>query len=248
MMKKIKVILCGYSWTGCEALRQLLSKGYEVFVYTHVASQHESDLASYCEELEVNYSFDKITVENLPFIPDIISSIYYKFLISKEVIDSVEGRIFNLHPSLLPAYRGCSSLTWAMINGEKTVGFTYHFIDQGCDTGNIIIQNKITIESFDTQQTLYHRVMVKAMERYSAALNYLEDGLKGVVQEGKASFYNRGAPHSGNILIEWSDDYKKRFIRAMINPPYPYACFMGIEITKFSQLSLIDSECKGNQK
>lgn len=85
----------------------------------------------------------------MPFVPDVICSIYYRYIIGNDVIETVDGRIFNLHPALLPKYRGCSSLTWAMINGEKECGYTYHYINKTCDIGDIIFQNKITIEEFE---------------------------------------------------------------------------------------------------
>ena len=69
-----------------------------------------------------------------------ICSIYYRYIIEEEIINCVNGKIFNLHPSLLPNYKGCSSLTWAMINGEAEVGYSYHYIDVTLDTGNVILQ------------------------------------------------------------------------------------------------------------
>ena len=146
----MKIILCGYHWTGCKALELLLEEGHEVYVYTHETENYVADLEGLCVRKNIKYSLEKIQVSNMPFIPDVICSVYYRYRIKKDVIDAVNGKIFNLHPALLPKYRGCSSLTWAMINGEKECGFTYHYIDMGCDTGNTILQKKIKIEDFDT--------------------------------------------------------------------------------------------------
>ena len=135
----MKVILCGYHWTGCKALELLIEDGHEVFVYTHKTENQIADLEGLCIKKQIAYTLDRIKVENLPFVPDIICSIYYRYITDSNVISSVNGKIFNLYPALLPSYRGCSSLTWAMINGEKECGFTFHYIDAGCDTGKVII-------------------------------------------------------------------------------------------------------------
>jgi methionyl-tRNA formyltransferase len=246
-MKKGRVILCGYNWTGCEALRLLISEGYQVFVYTHEANKNDSDLAEYCRELGVDFSFEKISTDNLPFTPDIISSVYYRYIISQEVIDLVKGKIFNLHPSLLPLYKGCGSLTWAIINGEEETGFTYHYIDAGCDTGNIITQYSLDIKAFDTQQTLYQRVMVLSMREYIPALNKVKHDFDGEIQKGEGSYYKRGAPHYGSISSKWDIDYKKRFIRAMKNLPYAYAKYEGNEVTNFIELQRLQKSLDFNK-
>lgn len=231
MESKKKVILCGYHWTGCKALELLLAQGYEVFVYTHETGNSCPDLEGLCIKKDVPYSLEKISVANMPFIPDMICSIYYRYIISKEVIDSVSGKIFNLHPALLPKYRGCSSLTWAMINGEKECGFTFHYVDPGCDTGRIIVQKHISIEDFDTQLTLYNRVMFESMNEFLGVCERVLAGDLGQEQIGEPTYYKRGCPYDGVIDPAWDDQMIERFIRAMIYPPYKAAevggnCFM----------------------
>ena len=219
----MKAILCGYHWTGCKALEILLNMGYEVFVYTHEADHSVADLEGLCIKKQVPYSLEKIKKNNLPFIPDIICSIYYRYIISLDIIKLVDGKIFNLHPALLPKYRGCSSLTWAMINGEKYCGYTYHYIDENCDTGDIILQKKIRIEEFDTQLTLYNRVMFESMLDFEQAVEFVINKKSGVPQVGESSIYKRGCPREGIIDDEMTDDEAERFVRAMIYPPYPPA-------------------------
>lgn len=230
----MKVILCGYNWIGCKALSLLLGEGHEVFVYTHENPSHINSLIEYCDKLLIPYSLKKISKKNLPFKPDIICSIFYRYIISEEIIDTVNGRIFNLHPSLLPEYKGCSSLTWAMIEGEKEVGYTYHYIDKGIDTGNIIIQNVIQIEDWDTQVTLYHRVMFEAAKSFILVLDKVLKEFEGVPQEKKGKYYGRGCPNNGEININWSQSKIENFIRAMNYPPLPFATFKGVEVKTFS--------------
>ena len=219
----MNIILCGYHWTGCKALEILKRQGHCIFVYTHQSPYYVPGLADYCEKVGVSYSFENISSSELPFKPDLICSIYYRYIIKPNVIAACNDKIFNLHPSLLPKYRGCSSLTWAMIEGEKKAGFTYHYVDEGCDTGKVILQESIAIEEWDTQQTLYLRVMFESMKSFEKVLSLVEQGYEGEAQEGAESYFNRGCPYDGQILSEWSHEDKEVFIRAMINPPYPVA-------------------------
>lgn len=232
----MKIILCGYHWTGCKALELLLDEGHEVYVYTHKTENYIADLEGLCIRKQIEYSLDKITAGNLPFVPDMICSIYYRWIIKQDVIDIVKGRIFNLHPALLPKYRGCSSLTWAMINGENKCGFTYHYINAGCDTGNIILQRSIQIEDFDTQLTLYNRVMFESMNCFLEAVHLVQNGYEGKVQEGVTTYYKRGCPLDGKITDEMDEQMKERFIRAMCYPPYPAAQYHGQEIATLREL------------
>ena len=161
-------------------------------------------------------------------------------MIKKHIIEICNRKIFNLHPSLLPKYRGCSSLTWAMINGEKEVGFTYHYLDEGCDTGDIIIQKIHHIEDWDTQETLYMRIMFEAMKYFEFAFNFVSKGLVGKKQKGESSYYKRGCPYNGQINPDWDLKYKNRFIRAMIFPPYPVAKLGEKEIVSLGDLKNAD--------
>jgi methionyl-tRNA formyltransferase len=80
-------------------------------------------------------------------------------MLPKEVWSLPKLGTFNLHASLLPDYRGAAPINWAIINGEKETGVTTFFIDEEIDTGNIIIQEKITIESSETAGQLHDRLM-----------------------------------------------------------------------------------------
>lgn len=231
----MKVILCGYHWTGCKALELLMQEGHQVYVYTHKTENCIADLEGLCIKKQVAYTLDRISIDNLPFVPDIICSVYYRYIISKDIILRVERKIFNLHPALLPKYRGCSSLTWAMINGETECGFTYHYIDEGCDTGNILIQKSIEIEDFDTQLSLYNRIMFESMKYFLEAFTLVTKGDKGTPQEGESSQYRRGCPYNGILDDNMDEPMKERFIRAMCYPPYPSAKYLDQDVNTYSE-------------
>lgn len=232
-----KIILCGYNWSGCKALELLLKKKYKVFVFTHTSEYFESDLQDFCKNKKINYSLKKISKKNLPFKPDLIISISYKYKIPSDVLSFSRYKGFNLHPSLLPKYRGCSSLTWAMVNREKKCGFTYHYMDANFDTGNIILQKSINIENYDLQVTLFYRVMFESLQYFEKALKLALNNKKGKKQKGKKSYYKRGAPYNGEINSSWSSIKKKAFVKAMIFPPRRLAKYKKKFIKQISQLN-----------
>jgi methionyl-tRNA formyltransferase len=228
-----KIVLCGYGWAGCEALDLLLKKNYKVFVFTHKCKYFESDLEKFCKNKKINYSLKKISKKILPFKPDLIISVSYRYRITDNVLSFSRFQPFNLHPSLLPKYRGCSSLTWAMVNGEKKCGFTFHYMDSNFDTGNIIFQKSVNIKSYDLQLTLFYRVMFQSMRYFERVLRLVFNNVKGRKQIGKGSYYARGAPYKGIISKNWSREKKKNFIKAMIFPPRPLAKYKGKSVIKY---------------
>lgn len=77
--------------------------------------------------------------------PDLIVITHFKILIQKEIINIPNFGCINLHPSLLPYYRGMSPQHWPIINGEHETGVSVHFVDEHIDTGDIILQKKVKI-------------------------------------------------------------------------------------------------------
>ena len=238
----MKIILCGYKLIGCEILSSLLKRNYEVYVYTHESPFFIHDLKQACINHDIEFSTKKISIDNIPFKPDLICVAYYNYIIPKDIINFCDNKIFNIHPSLLPKFRGCSSITWALINNEKYTGFTYHYIDKNIDTGNIIFQKEIKINSYDTGGSLYMKVMLEAADHFEYVLKMIERGHEGTPQIGDGEYYKRGAPYNGVISLKWSEEKIERFIRAMTHPPYPFATYKGIEIKSISEFKNIVNE------
>lgn len=240
----MKVILCGYNWSACKALELLIRENHQVFVYTHENPAFTVSLVDYCTKVDIQFSLEKISIQNIPFKPDIICSIYYQYIIDKDIIELVQGKIFNLHPSLLPDYKGCSSLTWAMVNGEKTTGYTFHYINPRIDEGNIIYQEEIEIEDFDTGLTLYYKAMFKAMQSFLKVLKLVNEGYSGNEQINLATsrYFKRGAPYNGFIDENWDFDKIERFIRAMNFPPMLPARLQGKNINTIKDYLTLKNE------
>jgi methionyl-tRNA formyltransferase len=96
------------------------------------------------------------------------------------------------------------------------------------------LQKELDVEPFDNQGTLYNRVMFKSMEYFIEVLDLVMGGCVGIDQIGEGSYYKRGCPYDGLINAEWDSLYIKRFIRAMIYPPYSPAKFQQNNVLTFS--------------
>jgi len=83
---------------------------------------------------------------------------------------------FNLHASLLPDYRGAAPINWAIINGEIETGVTTFFIDDKIDTGEIILQEKVQIDKYDTAGSLHDKLMTAGADLVLATVTQIEEG------------------------------------------------------------------------
>jgi phosphoribosylglycinamide formyltransferase 1 len=91
-------------------------------------------------------------------------------ILSKSFIKNFNGKIINIHPSLLPKYKGLNTHTKAILNRDKIAGCTVHFVTAKLDSGKIILQKKIKIFKKDTPATLAKKVLKREHKLYPAAI------------------------------------------------------------------------------
>ena len=92
-------------------------------------------------------------------------------ILSKDLIKNFNGKIINIHPSLLPKYKGLNTHQRAINNNEKYSGCTVHYVNSKLDSGKIILQKKIKIFKNDTAKNLAKRVLKQEHILYPKALN-----------------------------------------------------------------------------
>lgn len=97
-------------------------------------------------------------------------------IVKRGMLTAFAGRIVNIHPSLLPAFPGVRSWEQALRYGTKLAGCTVHFVDEGTDTGPIIIQRAVPVLDDDTPETLHARIQVEEHIAYPEALRLIADG------------------------------------------------------------------------
>lgn len=122
--------------------------------------------------------------------PDLIVLAGFLVVIPGEMIQKYENKIINIHPSLIPSfcgtgYYGLKVHEGALKRGVKVTGATVHFVDDGTDTGPIILQKPVMVEDDDTPETLQKRVMVEAeWQILPEAIKLISEG-RVIVENGK---------------------------------------------------------------
>jgi phosphoribosylglycinamide formyltransferase-1 len=91
-------------------------------------------------------------------------------ILSKSFIKNFKGKILNIHPSLLPKYKGLNTHERAIRNKDKYSGCTVHFVNSRLDSGEIINQKKVKIKKLDTAKTLAKRILIQEHKLYPAAI------------------------------------------------------------------------------
>jgi phosphoribosylglycinamide formyltransferase 1 len=97
-------------------------------------------------------------------------------ILSGGFISRFPQRIVNIHPALLPAFPGLDAQAQALAYGVKVAGCTVHFVDEGTDTGPIILQEAVPIWENDTEETLAQRILAAEHKTYPRALQLLAEG------------------------------------------------------------------------
>lgn len=98
-------------------------------------------------------------------------------ILSPWFVNRWKGKLLNIHPSLLPKYKGLNTHKRAINSGDIIHGCSVHFINSELDSGKVILQKRIKILEDDTPQTLSERLLVKELEAYPQALKIVADEL-----------------------------------------------------------------------
>lgn len=185
------------------------------------------------EFVEVSSLKDKdleLVIKNINRVsPDIGIVADFSYIIPQEIIDALNGKIINIHFSLLPKYRGASPVQHAILNGDKASGVSFYLLDKFMDKGDILEQYEYNISSNITSGELYDELFIFASQKLTGVIeNYLNSQLIPVPQDhSKATYtFSKTNPKHTFIfkedaLINWSDDPIKieRSIRAF--SPWP---------------------------
>jgi UDP-4-amino-4-deoxy-L-arabinose formyltransferase/UDP-glucuronic acid dehydrogenase (UDP-4-keto-hexauronic acid decarboxylating) len=231
----MKTVVFAYHNMGLAGLDALTRHGYDIAaVFTHEDDPGENCWFGSVKNWAVKKSITVYTTEELnspqwiakiaAVNPDIIFSFYYRKMLSREILDLPKIGAFNLHGSLLPAYRGRCPVNWVIINGEAQTGVTLHYMINKPDAGDIVGQKAVVINFSDTAKTLYDKLCLAAKELLNEVLPSIKSGqIPRRKQDLKAgSYYGGRRPEDGRINWYKSAAEIYNLIRA-VTEPYPGA-------------------------
>jgi len=130
---------------------------------------------------------------------------------------------FNLHASLLPAYRGAAPIHWAIINGETKTGVTTFFIDDKIDTGEIILQEEIGVLPTETVGTLHDKLMHLGAALVSKTVDYISKGEVTTLKQPELEEKSAEKLNPDNTRIDWSDSIDSIYNKIRGLNPFPAA-------------------------
>ena len=120
-------------------------------------------------ELEIVKSFKQHKV-------DLVCLAGYMRIVGPVLLEHYQGKMINIHPALLPSFPGLHGQKQALEHGVKVSGVTVHFVDEGCDTGPIIVQAAVPVLENDTEKTLSARILEQEHKIYPRAIKLFADG------------------------------------------------------------------------
>jgi UDP-4-amino-4-deoxy-L-arabinose formyltransferase/UDP-glucuronic acid dehydrogenase (UDP-4-keto-hexauronic acid decarboxylating) len=231
----MKTVVFAYHNMGLTGLDALVRHGYDIAaVFTHEDDPDENcwfgSVKNWARQKNIAvYTTEKVNslqwIEKIAAInPDTIFSFYYRKMICRKIIDLPRVGAFNLHGSLLPAYRGRCPVNWVIINAEAQTGVTLHYMIDKPDAGDIVGQKAVVIDFSDTAKTLYDKLCRAAKELLDELLPLIKSNQiprrKQNLAEG--SYYGGRRPEDGRIDWNKSAQDIYNLIRA-VTKPYPGA-------------------------
>ncbi len=162
---------------------RVISNNANAYALTRAAEAGVSGVCVSPKDYETRADFHKAFLQAIDEVsPDLIVLAGFLVVIPEEVISKYRNRIINIHPSLIPSfcgtgYYGLKVHEAALERGVKVTGATVHFVDEGTDTGPIILQKAVYVKEGDTPKDLQLRVMEEAeWEILPKAIRMIADG------------------------------------------------------------------------
>ena len=174
---------------------------------------------------------------------DLFVSMSFNQIFKKTLINLPALKTINCHAGKLPFYRGRNILKWARINDEKELGITVHYVDEGIDTGDIILQRCYSISDEDNYATLLERAYKSCAINLYDAIKIVQDGnVKVIVQKDIDQLGSYcTARIDGDERIDWNQKSRDifNFVRAICHPGPQARTYLGdmeIKINKIQYL------------
>jgi methionyl-tRNA formyltransferase len=223
------------SLVTCVVTRKAKPKGRGYLIEDTEVKREASDLR--LPVIEIDSFKDEAVVELASIRPEFFVVASFGLIIPKWVLDIPSVGPVNIHPSLLPKYRGPSPIQWALWNGDTETGITFIRMNEKMDAGNILFQETMPIEPDDNVIALSERLSKRSAEilpdfLHKAGANGLQEGL--VQNNSLATFTPIITKEMGRI--DWSKGAEEvlRQIRALVVWPTAYTFLDGLSLKIFA--------------
>jgi methionyl-tRNA formyltransferase len=229
----VRVVFLGNHTVGVTALESLLDVAEVTGVVAHApdpedgvryASVYDSAVSHGVPVIRASGRDARLATFVIAAKPDLLWITDYRYLLPGAILALAPLGAINLHPSLLPAYRGRAPLNWAILHGERELGLSAHVVDEGMDTGDLLAQRRITLDTTEDVGDALARLMPAYAELPRTIVQALEAGtLQRTPQDHTtASAFPARRPADG--IIDWARPARAvhNLVRA-VAAPYPGA-------------------------
>jgi len=232
---------------------RLLEKDEEIeiaFIVPRIDT-NDNTLKFFAQEYGIDY-LHPVKINSVEFYEkaasydcDLFVSMSFNQIFRKPIIELPRLNTINCHAGKLPFYRGRNVLNWAIINDEKEFGVTVHFVDQGIDTGDIILQQCFPITDEDNYYSLLKIAYKECASLLFDAVKQIQNNSYKVIKQHQihsVGFYcGRRGP--GDEVIDWNTNSRQvfNFIRALSKPGPIAETYLKGEIIKINKARMIDN-------
>ena len=185
----MKIIFMGTPDFAKESLKAIYEAGHDILAVVTNPDRPKgrgmkmlaSPVKEYALEKELQILQPEKIKNNTEFInkikelnPDVICVVAYGKILPKEILEIPEYGCVNVHGSLLPKYRGAAPIQWAVLNGDKTTGITTMYMDEGMDTGDMILKKEVEIKEDETTGELWNKLAYEGGKLLVETLKQIE--------------------------------------------------------------------------
>ena len=176
---------------------------------------------------------------------DVIVVAAFGQILSREILELPKYGCINVHASLLPRWRGAAQILWAILAGDRTTGITTMQMDEGLDTGDMLLKKEIVISEDETGETLFDRLSKLGGPLLLETLSQAERGtLRRVKQHDEESTYAKMLwKELGKLDFSKEAAELERYVRGLNSWPSAYTYFRG-KMMKIWRASVIDRNTK----
>ncbi len=216
---KLKIVFMGTPDFAKESLEAIYNEGYDIEAVVTNPDKPKGRgmkmIASPVKEFAIEKDlkiYQPVKVRNnTEFIdelkkinPDVICVVAYGKILPKEILEIAKYGCINVHGSLLPQYRGAAPIQWAVLNGDKTTGITTMYMDEGMDTGDIILKREVEIGENETTGELWDKLSKIGGELLVETLKNIENGTAPREKQGE-DFTMAPMLNKDMAKINWED-------------------------------------------
>lgn len=176
---------------------------------------------------------------------DIMVVIAFGQILPKEILEMTRFGCVNVHASLLPKYRGAAPIQWAVINGERVSGVTTMQMDEGLDTGDMIMKAEVELDEKETGGSLFDKLSEAGASLCVETLRAIEEGTAAFEKQGETTTEYARMLHKDMGSIDWKNDAQtiERLIRGLNPWPSAYTKWDG-KVMKLWEADVVPQNSK----